>query len=311
MNKIEAGKINPEIKPVQTLENKALEEIINNILSPLPEETAEEYLYRVEGDLQREWARFALSVLLPVSGSEEFKQKFLEVYNDVSILIFRDKKLKEKFSEVINNLSTNQKRQSEKKDQKVLSKLDSFIREAAIDIPGNHISELEKQDFFRKIPQERKFFKQFDDKFPYIFMMFGLSDSFMKGDELENYIHSLVDNKIIFLFGGGDSIKDLLDSENYKPKKIINFDPYLKQESIGKRRNIDYESRMISASDTRIKDLVAAGELPKADEIWATYSVPYYLNASEDIASLFQNIASLLNEGGSARIFPLSFKGVS
>lgn len=283
---------------------KEREARMNSILSSRSEETPEEYTYRVKMDLQEEY--FDRN-----PDRKPFIIKELDFYdsNHVASLVFEDKKLEQKFLETLNNLSANQERQSKEKDQEVLDKLNFSIKATSREAPKDEKEEFEKQDFFIRTNQTRKFFSETesigDDAYAYTYMMFGLPDSFMRRQEMKNYIHSLLDDKTIFLFGGGDSVKDLLASEEYKPKKVINFDPYLKQESVGKRKNIDYESRAISASDRKIEDLAAAGELPKADEIWATYSVPYYLDKSENIASLIQNIASVLNEGGAARISPL------
>ena len=43
-----------------------------------------------------------------------------------------------------------------------------------------------------------------------------------------------------------------------------------------------------------------------ADEIWASYSVPYYNEKPEEINNLFDNIKGLLKEGGNCRITPIS-----
>jgi hypothetical protein len=44
------------------------------------------------------------------------------------------------------------------------------------------------------------------------------------------------------------------------------------------------------------------------DEIWASYSVPYYLGSPDQIKGLFTTIKSMLLEGGTARITPLKIK---
>ncbi len=42
------------------------------------------------------------------------------------------------------------------------------------------------------------------------------------------------------------------------------------------------------------------------DEIWASFSVPYYNITTDEIDGLFDNIDRLLKEGGNCRITPLS-----
>lgn len=291
------GKINQEIKFIQIPESEELEERISDILSLRPEETPEEYTYRVAGGLREYFYR---SLKEPYVLNEQIVE-----------ILFGNRRLCQKFLETLNNLSVSQGRQSKEKDREVLDRLNFSIGAAYTEVPEDK-NEFEKQDIFKRTNQERKFFSETKSigGYAYSYMMFGLPDYFARRTEMKNYIHSILDDKTIFLFGGGDSVKDLLSSEEYKPKRIINFDPYLKDESVGKRTNINYESRAISASDRKIEDLVAAGELPKADEIWATYSVPPYLNKSKDIAWLIQNIASVLNEGGVARIFPIAVQKV-
>lgn len=108
--------------------------------------------------------------------------------------------------------------------------------------------------------------------------------------------------------GGSDSIKDLLSSELFHPKEVINIDPYIKSETVAKNVHKNYHSVSESASDVHLIDEIISGEIPKADEIWATVSVPFYLTESEDIKNLFSNISVMLNSGGTARIYPIALQ---
>lgn len=137
-------------------------------------------------------------------------------------------------------------------------------------------------------------------------MMFGLPESFVNTTEGREYVHRLIDGKTIFLFGGGDSVVDLLKDERLRPKKVINFDPFLKEESFDKNPNDIYESMTISATDEKVRQMVNNTSLPKADEVWATYSVPFYVDSSDEIRSLIKNMATILEDGGNARISPIT-----
>ena len=58
---------------------------------------------------------------------------------------------------------------------------------------------------------------------------------------------------------------------------------------------------MLGAESEEIKNL----KIEKADEIWATWSVPMYLETAKDIENLFENIDYLLALNGVLRIHPL------
>lgn len=204
--------------------------------------------------------------------------------------------------------SSDDLRQSKEKDNKVLETLERKINNSSRESASG--DNLEKIEYYANTNQTRDFFEsgRKRDSFAYSEMMFGLPPVFLKTPEGKDYSHQLLDNKSIFLFGGGDSIRDLLTSDEYRPKSVINFDPYLKSESVEKNKNKIYRSEAISAADPAISEKVKTAEIPKADEIWATYSVPFYLDTPDEIKSLIKNITHSLDEGGNARISPISLQ---
>lgn len=194
---------------------------------------------------------------------------------------------------------------SKEKNEITFSKLDKKITGSVKNSASG--DKYDKMDYYANTNQTREFFHhgRSRDAYSYSSMMFGLPDSFINTIEGKEYLHHKIDDKTIFLFGGGDSIKDLLKSEEFKPRRVINFDPFVKEESIDKNPNNIYESQTISASDKKIREMVDSNKISRADEVWATYSVPFYLDKSEEIKELLINMASVLNEGGNARISPI------
>lgn len=229
--------------------------------------------------------------------------------NKVVFDFFSSKENSNKIKDLLFKLdfNNNKKLSNEKNDyifNELKKKISSSSRESA---SGD---DDKKTDYYYDTNQERDFFSYGSkyDAYSYSSMMFGLPENFIQTEEGKEYLHNQLDDKIIFLFGGGDSIKDLLKSEEFKPKKVINFDPYLKEESFDKNPNGIYESQAVSASDKKIREMTDKNEIPKADEVWATYSVPFYLDSSEDIRELILNMSQVLNEDGNARIYPLSLQ---
>lgn len=166
------------------------------------------------------------------------------------------------------------------------------------------------EKYFSQTNQSRNFFPETKrsrigkDNFSTAELLFAVYNT--KSPQAINYLKESLDNKVICLLGGGDSVQDLLNSE-LKPKSIINIDPYIKKEKIEKIKDsasIPYEHLSISADDKAIGQLVEDGKIPKIDEIWASYSVPFYLRTQEEIAHLIKNIDSLLKVGGKCHIAP-------
>lgn len=114
-----------------------------------------------------------------------------------------------------------------------------------------------------------------------------------------------LDDKTIVLLGGGRSqLKKELAENNIVPREIVNVDPFVENVEEGADTVIP-----LSASDDNFIDKMREEGVTKADEIWAEYSVPAYLEDPKEIQLLIQNIDALLAEGGSARIWPLEVGG--
>lgn len=103
------------------------------------------------------------------------------------------------------------------------------------------------------------------------------------------------------MLGGGDSINDLILDSDIKPSMVVNIDSFIKFEDKNKNDRKNYKSIVLGAESQEIKTL----EVEKADEIWATWSVPIYLETAKDIEDLFKNIDHLLAVNGIVRIHPL------
>ena len=60
----------------------------------------------------------------------------------------------------------------------------------------------------------------------------------------------------------------------------------------------------IRVDDTEIlQQELQVRDLGPFDEMWASFSVPYYLNTPEGFEGMFETITNNLAEGGIARIF--------
>lgn len=285
-------------------EKSRLENFNFKIVEPIPEETPEEYISRSMKSLVDEYIDNDPNVN---NLNSLIKRAYYGRYANQSVIeFFSNKENPDKIKNILFQLESNsdQKFLKEKNDQ-VFNKLIKKIWEANKDSAGEND---EKIDYYYNTNQTRDFFSygRKYDAHSYSSMMFGLPENFVDTKDGKEYIHNKIDNKTIFLFGGGDSIKDLLKSEEFKPKKVINFDPFIKEEAFDKNPNGIYESQMVSASDKKIREMSDKHEIPKADEVWATYSVPFYLDSREDIKELITNMSSVLNEGGNARISPIA-----
>ena len=286
--------------------NETEEDLMNNFdMESFPEETKEEYISRILGNITRigrSSDSFSFLDKKIVYAGRNVNEKVIRFFESSTRL----KKFKDKLFEI-------QKKDNVKfSDIKNIEIFDTFLNKISSSSKGSALKADNKFEYYNKTNQLRNFFDRNResttsyDNHSYSLMMFGLPENFIKTEEGKEYLHNEIDDKIIFLFGGGDSIKDLLKSEEFKPKKVINFDPFIKEEAFDKNPNGIYESQMISASDKKIREMTEQNEIPKADEVWATYSVPFYLDSSEDIKELISNMSQVLNEGGNARICPIS-----
>lgn len=187
----------------------------------------------------------------------------------------------------------------------------SFKNEDAIsDIEGNigyhDRGELTDSDSFEKTQRNRKFFEIQPGKgaakretywntlfFPY------------NTKATREFAKKILDDKTIVLLGGGHSqLKKELTENNIVPREIVNIDPFVENVEEGADRVIS-----LSASDDNFIYRMSKEGIVGADEIWAEYSVPAYLEDPREIQRLIQNIDALLVEGGTARIWPLQVGG--
>lgn len=286
------------------IENLEKQEFNFEIVEPKEEETPEEYISRLMHHIADQYRNNDLLIKNTPRLLQEvyYGRHVNQALNQFFSISENCQKIKEKILEIEVN---DDEKFSKEKNEITFSKLNKDIigstRESASE------DEYNKMDYYANTNQTREFFRKgrTRDAYSYSSMMFGLPDSFIDTIEGKEYLHHKIDDKTIFLFGGGDSIKDLLKSEEFKPRRVINFDPFVKEESIDKNPNNIYESQTISASDKKIREMVDNNEISRADEVWATYSVPFYLDKSEEIKELLINMTSVLNEGGNARISPI------
>jgi hypothetical protein len=129
-------------------------------------------------------------------------------------------------------------------------------------------------------------------------------------EECREYVNErFINGKNIWLLGGGDSVQDLLTDRSLTPASVVNIDPYIGYESVGKNPNGIYRSEGIDASNfVAIEKMRTERDIPLADEMWALYSVPVYLETPGQIEGLFKTITQNLAKEGVCRIFPLELQ---
>lgn len=169
---------------------------------------------------------------------------------------------------------------------------------------SNPIDDLDKiqnrEEYFDRTEINRDFSKETPGKkTPLIKSLFNLD--YLNEEHKKEILKKTLDNKKIILLGGGDSINDLILESDIKPAKVTNIDSFIKFEDKNKNQRKNYYSIVLEAENEEIKN----SEIEKADEIWATWSVPMYLETSKDIENLFKNIDHLLEVNGILRIHPL------
>jgi hypothetical protein len=121
----------------------------------------------------------------------------------------------------------------------------------------------------------------------------------------QQYIKSKVNGKKIALFGGGSSVIDLVyNNKDFHPANIIKIDPHVIRADGFTSTPNPYVRIEMSAGDPDLQESMKKLEAPQVDEIWATFSVPYYCSNAEEIARVFENAKKLLAPGGTLRIFP-------
>jgi hypothetical protein len=115
----------------------------------------------------------------------------------------------------------------------------------------------------------------------------------------------LLDDKKIVLLGGGRSrLSEELKINNIIPESIANVDPFVENIEVG----ADSVISLNAAAENFTEKMNELG-IETADEIWAEYSVPAYLEDPKEIHQLMKNIDKLLANGGVARIWPIQVGG--
>ncbi len=119
------------------------------------------------------------------------------------------------------------------------------------------------------------------------------------------FAKQLLNDKKIVLFGGGRSrLAEEFKEKGIVPASIINIDPFVENIEEGADTVISLDA----TAENFIEKMSDQG-IESADEIWAEYSAPAYLEDPKEIQQLMQNIDGLLAEGGSARIWPIQVGG--
>jgi hypothetical protein len=123
--------------------------------------------------------------------------------------------------------------------------------------------------------------------------------------ETRAFAKEILDNKTIALLGGGRAkIGKELEEYGIKPKNIVNIDPFIEIPEPDADTVVS-----ANAADNKFMEKLEEHNIKKADEIWAEFSVPAYLETPEEIIQLLKNIDSLLAENGNARIWPIVVSG--
>lgn len=193
-----------------------------------------------------------------------------------------------------------------KENEKCLNDIDISTNARNMNWNLNEKSEHEDRvNFFSKTNQERSFFpsRYKKDGVYYSGSLFNVHSDL---PEAREYLKSKLDGKVIYLLGGGKSASDLLQDAQIKPKQVVNIDPFISEEDIERNKNGLYRSISERADSNNLIKEVEKNKIELADEIWASYSVPYYNDSVEEINNLFYNIKGLLKEGGNFRITPIA-----
>jgi hypothetical protein len=158
-----------------------------------------------------------------------------------------------------------------------------------------------KIDLFKQTANRRRFVGPTDSLYKPLFKIYD-----QENPEIKKYLKEHIDDKVIVLFGGGNSAKDLISGTDFNPKALINIDPYVVEDSWDESNKKEkYTSIKLPSESKELSDMIQKNEIPQADEVWATYSVPMYLESEEKIFDTFKNMDAVLKNGGMIRITPL------
>ena len=250
----------------------------------LPQERPEEYLGRVTGSL-RSTSGISLDKGMSLQSKPENEQ-YIE--GALRKLEANAGQAKEKFSA--------------EKNEEVLKQVERLIT------PASNVTKSDEVLPYAHTNQNRQFMGVVgrSDNIPYSHSLFGVG---LETPEAKEYLKKAVEGKTVYLLGGGDSIVDLITSDDMAPKQVVNFDPFIASEDVQKAKNKNYMSVPLLAEDSASigKEVERLGIEP-AQEIWASYSVPFYMGKPEQIVGLFQTIKNSLAEDGVARITPIAMQ---
>ncbi len=286
-------------------ENLIEEKIVDFDFELQPSESAEDYLRRLNSCIN-EINRKNDEIYKSQRGKGPFILTKRDYYKEFNKEEF-DPSYQKAFSLLLKSDFENVKLNREKNNI-ILNELDfrGSARAYNDNMPGSYIKdEYDSINYFNKTNQERSFFpSQFKkDSFPYSLSLFEVTN--INSPEAKEYLKRKLSDKRICLLGGGKSMQDLIESDLIKPEIIVNVDPFLDKEEINKNINNNYRSLEVKADDPDLPGRLSREGLNKFDEIWASYSVPFYNTTKEQIDNLFNNIDQMLSEGGNCRITPL------
>ncbi len=253
-------------------------------ITSLPYENSEMYLYRVVENISSS----VLFSKINLSGKDE--KELVADWDIIEPLIWEEvKKIESRTPERMPVLLLNQE----------LRHLNQ-----SIDQMSNPIDDLDKiqnrEEYFDRTEINRDFSKKVPGKKPPLIESLFDLDCLSK-EHRKELLRKILDNKKIILLGGGDSINDLILESDIKPSSIVNIDSFIKFEDKDKNQRKNYRSIVLEAESEELKNF----GIEKADEIWATWSVPMYLETAKDIENMFKNIDHLLAVNGILRIHPL------
>lgn len=224
-----------------------------------------------------------------------------EVYQDKD----NEELIRLSFIEAIKSLGSEELLNNEK-NKKCLNNIDiaTSARNMSWDLNENSGHE-DRVGFFSKTNQERSFFSSHYKK-DGIYYSGSLFNVHSKSPEAIEYLKNKLDGKVIYLLGGGKSANDLLQDTQINPKQVVNIDPFISEEDIERNKKGFYRSIPERADSKNLMEEINGQNIELADEIWASYSVPFYNESAEEINNLINNIRRLLKEGGNCRITPIS-----
>lgn len=294
-----------QIAEASEIANEQINKMKNNTelseleLRPLTNETREEYLCRLSQTIRQKKlnvsGHISLDLMKGFQEWESFSEESLRIIfgNLKNIPIYNY------FDEVKNTINIELLKQKIKSDgQKLANKNEKGFDKTNRARTFFHHPELNKGRGINS-----------DKAANYSASMFMVPRIRIK-EQLE-YLKEYINDKNIYLLGGGYSCLDLLNLNNLKPSKIINIDPFVNEEKLNqltKNSKTEYKLLKEDAAGDNLLEKIKRNNLPRADEIWASFSVPMYLDNPVQIKKLFDNISLLLNRGGKCRIYPISIE---